>query len=64
MTDTEHKLRQLPSRSDGAKKVKYYVVEDITLTSTPPVSGVLGSTLAEDATPDWVRKLFETGKVD
>lgn len=63
MTDPEHHLREL-TVSDGSSRVRYFVVEDFALATTPPVSGVLGGTVADKATPAWVRTLFETGKVE
>jgi hypothetical protein len=61
MKISEHTLEpvEVPSGRNGIDaRTTYFVVQDISVTSAPPPSGVLLRQIQDAATPEWIRELF------
>lgn len=41
-----------------ASRVKYFVVQDLGVTSSPPASGTLLEQIEDPRTPNWLRQAF------
>jgi hypothetical protein len=49
-----------PTEAAGMKpsRVKYFIVQDIGVTSSPPASGTLLEQVEDPSTPAWLRQVF------
>jgi len=61
MNPNDHILVPLsPEDVAGSERsrVKYFIVQDIGVTSSPPASGTLLAQIEDPRTPDWLRQVF------